>query len=130
MARRIYKNPTSLVGIMFTCPWQGRAVKSPLPKKRLRRPKFFFIQLGMQSKLQSLRVIEMLRKENIPLYQSLGEDTLRVQLENIKALKVPYAIIMGQKETMDKTVIVRNVDTQTQEILSLEMLPSYLKSIS
>ncbi len=130
IARRIYKVPTSIVGITLTVPWKGRVTKSPLPQKRGRRPKFFFVQLGMRAKQQSLGVIELLRKENIPIHQSICEDTLSGQLEQIKELQVPYAILMGQKETMDETVIVRNVDTQIQEIVPVETLPSYLKQIS
>ena len=34
---------------------------------------------------------------------------------------------MGQKEALDNTVIVRNMNTRSQDIIAVDMLPVYLK---
>ena len=38
-------------------------------------------------------------------------------------------LVMGKKEAVDKTVIVRDTDTHSQDIVPLEELPKYMKKI-
>ena len=40
-----------------------------------------------------------------------------------------YIIILGHKEAIEKVVIVRNLDTQTQEVVPQEELIKYLKKL-
>ncbi|MBC8465346.1 MAG: histidine--tRNA ligase [Parcubacteria group bacterium] len=103
-------------------------IKTPKPRI-MKKPKVYFIQLGFEAKLKSLSVIEMLRKANIPIMQSLSKDGLGAQLGAAERLGVPYTIIFGQKEAMDGTVIVRNMDNRSQETVSLEDLPKHLKGM-
>ena len=42
---------------------------------------------------------------------------------------ISYSIIMGKKEAVEKSVIVRNTDTHSQETVSLSDLPSYMKKL-
>ena len=44
-------------------------------------------------------------------------------------MKMPYTLIMGKKESMDNTVMVRNINTRSQEIVPTENLAVYLKSL-
>jgi len=103
-------------------------VKIPSPRI-LKKPKVYFIQLGFEAKLKSLSVIEMLRKAHIPISQSLSKDSLGAQLATAEKLGVPFTIIFGQKEAMDGTVIVRNMETRSQDTVKLDELPHYLKNI-
>ena len=93
----------------------------------MRKPKVCLIQLGFEAKVKSFAVIELLHKSRVPLYQTLAKDKLSGQLELAENLKVPYTIIMGQKEALDNTVIVRNMNTRSQDIIAVDMLPVYLK---
>lgn len=95
----------------------------------LKKPKVFFIQLGFEAKLFSLVVTEILRKARIPIAQSLSKDSLGSQLATAERLKIPYTIILGQKEVIDRTVIVRNMDTRSQEVLGIDQLAEYVKKI-
>ena len=100
-----------------------------LAPRILKKPKIFFIQLGFSAKLQSLSIIEVLRKARIPVLQSLSKDSLSSQLGTAEKLKIPYTIIMGQKEVIDGTVIVRNMDTRSQEEIKVGKLAEYVKKI-
>lgn len=102
--------------------------KKAVPKP-IKAPKVYFIQLGFEAKLKSLQVIEMLRQAKIPMTQSLGRDKLLGQIQSAENSKIPYTIIMGQKEAMDNTVIVREMITRSQEIVPLANLQAYLKKI-
>jgi histidyl-tRNA synthetase len=94
-----------------------------------KKPKVFFIQLGFEAKLKSLQIIEQLRKAKIPIAQSLSKDSLAIQLGMTERLEIPYALIYGQKEAMDKEVIVRNMATRSQETVKIENLVDHIKKL-
>ncbi|MFA5736886.1 MAG: histidine--tRNA ligase [Candidatus Paceibacterota bacterium] len=95
----------------------------------VKKPKVFFIQLSFDAKLRSFEVIEALRKARIPLTHSLSKDSLSAQLAIAEKMKVPYTIILGQKEALEGTVIVRNMDTRSQDTIKIDKLAEYLKKI-
>ncbi len=100
-----------------------------LTPRILKKPKIFFIQLGFSAKLQSLSIIEILRKAKIPVLQSLSKDSLSSQLGAAEKMKIPYTIIMGQKEVIDGTVIIRDMDSRSQEEIKVERLAEYIKKL-
>ncbi len=102
-----------------------------LPQKAEKKVKsiFFFIQFGFDAKLKSLALIEMLRLAKIPVEQSLSKDKLSVQLATAEKMGIPYIIIMGQKEALENSVVVRNLETRCQETVLISELPQYLKKL-
>ncbi|MFA6432269.1 MAG: His/Gly/Thr/Pro-type tRNA ligase C-terminal domain-containing protein [Candidatus Paceibacterota bacterium] len=97
--------------------------------KKIKRPIASFVQLGSESKLASLQVVEQLRLAKIPLYLSLAKDRLGAQVSSVERYHTPYVIVMGKKEAMDKTAIVRKVDTYSQDVVPLEKLADYMKKV-
>lgn len=95
----------------------------------IKKPKVFFIQLSFDAKLKSFSVIEILRAAKIPIAQSIAKDSLGAQLAQAEKLGVPYAIILGQKEALEETVIVRNMDTRSQDTVKVAKLAEYLKNL-
>lgn len=106
--------------------------KSParLPKSSVRTPSVFIVQLGFGPKVKSLLLIDTLRKANIPVYQNLASDSLSAQLRAAEALGVKYTIIIGQKEYVDGTVILRDMDARNQEHVPLAQVASRLKRVA
>jgi histidyl-tRNA synthetase len=100
-----------------------------LSPRIIKKPKIYFIQLGADAKLKSLNVIEILRKAHIPVAQSLSKDNLGSQLAVAERLGVPYALIFGQKEALENSVIVRNMSNRSQDVIKLAKLLEYLKEI-
>ncbi len=100
-----------------------------LAPRIVKKPKVFFIQLSFEAKLKCFEVIEILRKAKIPVAQSLSKDSLGAQLAIAEKMKVPYTIILGQKEALDNTVIVRNMDSRSQDTISIDKLAQYIKKI-
>lgn len=94
---------------------------------RIKKPQIFFLQLGFDAKLHCLTVIETLRLAGIPLHQALARDKLATQLATAENLKIPFSLIMGQKEAMEESVIVRNNSTRAQETVKISGLAQYLK---
>jgi histidyl-tRNA synthetase len=96
---------------------------------KVKRPIASFVQLGIESKLLALNIIEMLRQSNIPLHLSLAKDRLGAQVSTVEKHKTPYVIVMGKKEAVDKTAIVRHVDTHSQDIIPIQELSKHMKKI-
>ncbi len=102
--------------------------KKLMPRNQ-KKPKVYFIQLGADAKLKSLNVIDILRKAHIPMMQSLSKDSLGAQLGVAEKLEIPYTVLFGQKEAIEKSVIVRDMKNHSQETVKLEKLAEYLKSL-
>lgn len=105
-----------------------------LPKRRKenkssRKSGVYLIHLGMLAKQQSLQALELLRKSKISVYQSLSRDRISVQVAAAEKMNIPYTIIIGQKEALEGTAIVRNMSTRSQETIPLPALPTRLKKI-
>lgn len=109
---------------VVSCPWYKK-----LAPRILKKPKIYFIQLGSDAKLKSLNIIEILRKAHIPIAQSLSKDSLGPQLAVAEKLAIPYAIIFGQKEALENSVIVRNMENRSQETVKIPHLLEHLKEL-
>lgn len=105
-------------------PWYKK-----LAPRIIKKPKFYFIQLGFEAKLKSLNVIEILRKSHLPVIQTLSKDSISVQLGMAEKSGIPYTLILGQKEALENSVIVRDMNTRSQETVSISKLSDYLKKL-
>jgi len=128
LARRLnMKRDIQGVGISILVKGNKPQLRKPVSK--MKRPIASFIQLGIESKRVALEVVENLRQAKIPLYLSLAKDRLGAQVSSVERYRPPYAIVMGKKEAVDRTVVVRRTDTHAQEIVSLADLPKYMKKV-
>ena len=110
-----------------------RVVEAPwfnkLAPRISKKPKIYFIQLGFDAKLKSLNVIEILRKGKIPIAQSISKDNLSTQLATAERLGMRYAIIFGQKEALENSVIFRDMNNRSQDTIKLNKLLEYIKNL-
>ena len=110
-----------------------RIVEAPwfakLTPRILKKPKIYFIQLGWEAKLKSLNIIEILRKGKVPIAQSISKDNLGAQLAVAEKLNMHYAIIFGQKEAMENSVIFRDMTNRSQETVKIAKLLEYIKEL-
>ncbi len=91
------------------------------------RPKVFLAQLGNLAKKKSLKLFAELGKNGILIAESFGRGSLKSQLKVANKLKVSFTLILGQKESLDETVIVKNMATGVQETVSMNKLVSIIK---
>jgi len=100
------------------------------PKKPIKtEPQFYFAQLGIGAKKLGLKVLNMLHKEGIKVGHSLTQGELTKQMDYPTAKQVPYVIIIGQKEALEDTVIVRDTSTHKQKIVPTNKLIKHLKKL-
>lgn len=98
------------------------------PKNKL-KPRFYFIQFGSKAKLKSLSVIENLRQARIPVHHSLTQDQFVDQMSHAEKTGSPFLIIIGQKEALENTAVVRHVSTRVQQTIALKNLAEYLGTL-
>ncbi len=91
------------------------------------KPKVFLAQLGELAKKKSLRLFSDLEKSGILTAESFGRGSLRSQLRTANRLGVEIALIIGQKEALDETVIVKNMSSGAQETVTREKLVNLIK---
>jgi histidyl-tRNA synthetase len=108
---------------------KGLATSNFSSNTRVIRPKVYFIQLGLRAKLQGLSVLDTLRHARVPVLQSFDATRLQNQLSAAETAGVSHLLIMGQREALDNTVIVRTMRNRSQQIVQLSQLPSFLKTI-
>lgn len=91
------------------------------------RPKVFLAQLGNMAKKKSLKLFAELEKNGILVAESFGRGSLKSQLKVANRLGVEITLILGQKETLDQTVIVKNMVTGAQETVAMDKLVDHIK---
>lgn len=108
---------------------KGLAPSSFAAPAPARQPRVFFVQLGLRAKMAGLSVIDELRAAQVPVLQSFDAAKLGPQMDAARAAGVSHLIIMGQREALDGTVIVRAIDNSAQQIVQLGALPRFLKTL-
>lgn len=91
------------------------------------QPRVFLAQLGKLAKRKSLKLFEDFRKAKIPVVESFGRDSLKAQLARADKFKVLYTLILGQKEALEKTIIIRDMKTGKQKTVKLEKIIAEMK---
>jgi len=91
------------------------------------KPKIFLAQLGDAAKRKSLLLFEAFRKAGIDAKSSLGRDSIKSQLRIANRLGVRFTLILGQKEALDGTMILREMDTGVQETIPVEKIVDEVK---
>lgn len=84
--------------------------------------KLFIAQLGELAKRRALLLFEEFRKHGVTARASFGRDSIKSQLRIANRLGIKYTLIMGQKEALDDTVILREMDSGVQETISQEKI--------
>ncbi len=89
-----------------------------VPEKE--KPEVFLAQLGEQAKKKALRVFEDLRKKKIKVAENFSKDSLRAQLEMANKLGTKFSLILGQKEALDNTILIRDMENGAQETIDFD----------
>jgi len=87
----------------------------------------FLAQLGNLAKRKSLKLIEDFRREGILISESLGRNSLKVQLQIADKIGAKYTLILGQKEALEGTIIIRDMVNGRQETVKFEKLVKEMK---
>jgi histidyl-tRNA synthetase len=67
-------------------------------------------------------LFEELRKAGFKIRQSFTKDSLKTQLEEADRVGAKYTLILGQKELLDGTIILRDMESGTQEVVDYKKI--------
>jgi histidyl-tRNA synthetase len=87
----------------------------------------FLVPLGELAAKKSLKLFRDLTADRISVYDHFGNIGVKNQLKQAETSQAPIALIMGQKEAMDEMVILRDVKSGMQEIISYDKIVAEVK---
>ena len=99
-----------------------REIKSTTPA-----PSIFLVQLGALAKKKGLKLFDELQRENVSLAESLSRDSIKSQLKIADKLGAKFALILGQQEALEETIIIRDMISGVQETVPLEKIIALVK---
>lgn len=126
LARQLAGFPLSAMGAVLQVASDGPVTK----KLSWGRPRFFFIHIGDEAKRLSIRLADDFRKAHLPLGQHIGIESLTEQLRIAERRGSPYLLVMGRKEALEGSAILRNRQTQEEIMLPVEGLAERLKTFA
>jgi len=87
----------------------------------------FFAQLGDAARRVGLKLYEEFRSANIPVAEAAGKNALKAQLEVANKMGVQFTLILGQKEVLDGTIIIRDMESGAQETIDAKKIVSVIE---
>jgi len=120
--------PTAAVGMAFGLERllsRAKAAGTVVPKKK--KPQIFLAQLGEEATKHAFLLFEKLRSAGFSLEANFAKEGLKSQLELANKAGATFAVILGQKELLDGTVIIRDMENGIQEVVDLEKIVEELK---
>jgi len=86
----------------------------------------FIAQLGDQAKLKSMQLFDDLRHAGFNVRQSFASDSLKIQIEEAVNMRAKNCLILGKKEIMDGTILLRDMDSGAQETVVFKKIKERL----
>lgn len=90
----------------------------------------FLAHAGDLAKRKALKLIKTLESEGIPVSEALSKESLKAQLKSADREGITLALILGQKEIYESSVIIRDMRTGLQESVALDKLVNEIKKRS
>ena len=87
----------------------------------------FLVQLGDMARKKILRLFDSLIDSDIMVGESLGRGSIKSQLRAANRLNTKIALIIGQKEAIDGTVIIRDMESGMQEVVMMNKVVTEVK---
>jgi len=93
----------------------------------IKKPKVFLIQLGNQAKKKSIKILKELYNAGIKTAEALDKDSLKAQLKAADKKGANFALILGQREVLDDSIILRDMKTGAQENIAIDKIIDEIK---
>ena len=97
----------------------------PAPPK----PDVFVAYLEGGAKIEAIKLAAELRKAGIALVMATGDKSLKGQMRQANSLGIPYAIILGEREISEHSVVLRDMKSGEQKTVSLAEIPGFFKQL-
>jgi histidyl-tRNA synthetase len=98
------------------------ALSSPPSKAEV-----FLAQLGEMGRKRALALFEDFRSAGLTVIEAFSKSSIKAQMEIANRHGARFAVIIGQKEVLDGTAVVRDMDAGTQEIVDAKKVVNEVK---
>ncbi len=120
--------PTPAIGMAFGIERLIMQMKRNSFKiKEEKAPEFFLASLGEEASKKAFLLFEKLREAGFRVHANFSKEGLKAQLELANKLGAAYAVIIGQKELLDETVIIRDMENGIQEVVDINKIVVEIK---
>lgn len=127
MTRHFFKSPLPSIGAVIRIDQSDRTVVPAL--RSTPAPRFVFVHIGDEAKRESIKMADALRHARIPLTQAIGVESLTAQMRYVDHVNPPYLLIMGRKEALERSVILRERATHAETFIPLDLLIDTLRTV-
>lgn len=86
----------------------------------VKRPQVFVAHLGELGRRRAMMLFDELRVKGFRVREGFSKSSLRDQLALANKSAAPFALIVGQREVIEGTVIIRDMDSGIQEIIDMK----------
>lgn len=90
-------------------------------------PPVFLVYLGNVAKRKVMKLLSELRRAGIVAGESFGKTSIGAQMKMADKAGATYAVILGQREILDNTAIIRDMRSGMQETVQRSKLVDVLK---
>ncbi|USN52141.1 MAG: histidine--tRNA ligase [Candidatus Nomurabacteria bacterium] len=80
----------------------------------------FIAQLGDMGRKKALALFEEFREAGIPVGEAFAKSNIKAQMEVANKRQAKWALVLGQKEVLDGTVLIRDMDAGSQETVDIK----------
>jgi histidyl-tRNA synthetase len=91
------------------------------------KPQVFIAQLGDLAKKKSLKIFEELKKADIFVVESFGQDSLKSQIGRADKMEATITLIIGKEEAVEDRAILRDMNSGEQEKIKTEEVVKEIK---
>jgi len=95
--------------------------------KTKKKEGIFIVQVGDLAKRKTLKTIEELRKAKINVFEAISKDSMKLQLTKANKLAINIVLIIGQKEALNDTIIIKDMKTGKQSTVKQENIVKEIK---
>ena len=119
------KNEANIIGIAVSVP-------ETLDMRNMESdedPACFVVHVGEAARLKAFGLLDSLWRARIVLDQAILAEGISDQMQRANKSGAKYVTIIGQREALDGTAILKNVSTQLQETVPLDRLLTRLSRV-
>jgi histidyl-tRNA synthetase len=129
-SRKAFRQQVDTTSVVLTCEGKGTWVPGKLKQKKgSAKTRFYFAHISDEAKKLTLKVLRSLFDADVRVGHRATYDTLSEQMGNDESRAATHVIIIGHKEAVEHTAIIREVSTRAQKVIPLSQLSSYLKRL-
>ena len=96
---------------------------------KLRNIQIYIVGIGNDVRPTMIKLAEELRSNDIRTSFDYLRRSMKAQMREANKLGAQYAIIIGEDELKDKSVIIKDLSTSNQEKITLDSVQKYMKSL-